>query len=324
MVTDYRVPEIFVELKCVRHHTFRRCTLRHPKVIFVRICGQLFLDKLGPVPFPTAQEQLAITQKTAEMIKRYPHAKQQGLLGFFSSLFDRSNPQKNLVNRPPRISLNRLHAVSFDMDVPYKQSGLGVANISLTGIGFLASHSQWPQSGDTVHGTLNILQAKLPTTLRVVHVTSVIAGCHFSVIGQEYSEILSHFFDAELDAIQLQKVNPAYLKKDPDGTAIWFKGLDTSELYIVHRENRIVSFSITFLGNTIRWSESSDSPQYGIPQHSSEESAHFFSPSDATTPSLHDPAELNTTAIKFIHNIKGLNSGFTDQIKKVLHENRIL
>jgi hypothetical protein len=254
------------------------------------------------------------------MIKRYPHSKQQGILAFFSTLFNKSKPQNDLVTRPPRINLMRLHAVSFDMDDPYKQAGLGVANISRTGIGFLADHSQWPQAGDTVHGMLNILQAKLPTTLRVVHVTSVVAGCHFTVIGQEYSEILSHYFDAELDAIQLAKINPAYLKQDPNGTPIWFKGLDSSELYIVHRENHIVSFSITFLGNTIRWSESSASPQYGIAQYSGEENGQLFSLPDAAAFSLHNPAELNTTAIKFIYNIKGLNSAFTEQIKKILHQ----
>ena len=252
------------------------------------------------------------------MIKPNPHSKQKGLFGFFSTFFDKNVEESGLISRTPRVSLDRLHAISFDMETPHKQSSLGVANISRTGIGFLASHSQWPQPGDSVHGTLNILQYKLPTTLRVVHVTSIVTGCQFTVIGQEYSEILSHYFDAELDAIQLVKVNPEYLKPDPNGTPIWFKGLDNSELYIVHREKRIISFIITFLGNTISWPEYSESPQYGVIQNPDTENDQLLRQPDAQTPSLHDPPDMNTTAIKFIHNVKGLDRGYSDQIKKIL------
>lgn len=253
------------------------------------------------------------------MIKRNPRFKKQGLLSFFGTFFDKGTKPNMVVTRPPRVHINRLHAVSFDMETPDKLKGLGITNISRTGIGFLGGHCQWPEPGNSVQGVLNILDYKLPTTLRVVHLTSVVVGCHFTVIGQEFSEILGNYFDAELDALELVKVSHKYLKKNPDGTPVWFKGLDNSELYLVHNDNRICKFTLIFLGNTISWAESLKSPQYGIFQGTEVADYLLVSQSDTSIPSsIIQPSEMNSTAIKFIHNIKGLNRGFTDQIEKIL------
>nr|MBF0220627.1 PilZ domain-containing protein [Desulfobulbaceae bacterium] len=251
------------------------------------------------------------------MIKRYPRSKKQGVLSFFSTFFDKNSKTDIVVRRPPRVHLGHLHSVSFDMESPERQSGIGLTNISRTGIGFLASHCQWPQPGSSVQGTLNILNHKLPTTLRVVHLTSVVVGCHFTVIGQEFSEILSSYFDAELDALRLVKVSPQYLKKCPAGTPVWYKGLDNSELFIVHTDNRIHEFTMVFLGNTIHWSEHLESAQYGVYQGSEVE---LYSQTATSLPSsIVQPSEINITAIKFIQNIKDLKRGFTDQIEKILN-----
>lgn len=241
------------------------------------------------------------------MLKSNPHSQKHGLFDFLSTFFDKGSNQANEIKRPPRLALSRLHAVSFDMNYPQEQPGLGVANISRTGIGILASHTQWPPTGQSVQGILNILHYKLPTTLRLVHTSSLIAGCHFAVIGQEYSEILTHYFDAELDAVQLIKIKPEYIKADPDGTAVWFKGLDNSELYFVHQDGRLLHFAVTFLGNTISW-----------PQRDNTKTTNYAGQASQALSANYSESDLATATLKFIHNIRGLKKSFYDQIEEIL------
>lgn len=182
----------------------------------------------------------------------------------------------NFKPRAPRVKILPLHNIGFRPKGPLLTPLFPVANVSPNGIGLLAeSFKHHPKPGDLIEGSLVIGRESHAGVIKVVHVTSKIIGGSFENPSSSLSAAILNYFQLEIAAIALRKINPKFHKSEPDGASAWFHG-DNCELYYVHEGDRVLRFQMAFFGNHVDGNEKGavstgqiveDEPGSGGPKH---------------------------------------------------------
>lgn len=152
--------------------------------------------------------------------------------------------------RAPRVPITPLHRIQVQLEQPSIGS-LKLSNISTSGMGLFVGEGEL--SGDVLLKGQILFEQKTgtkkePFEAKVVHVTKSIAGAHFQIPNTDLKNAIREYFKLEIAGLSTMKVDPKYHKKQTEGTSIWITG-DGCDLFFVTKENDIVSFKLTFLGN---------------------------------------------------------------------------
>ncbi|MGZ3699547.1 MAG: PilZ domain-containing protein, partial [Bdellovibrionota bacterium] len=148
--------------------------------------------------------------------------------------------------RAPRVTLTPLHRIEFDAGGEHAR--IPLFNISISGVGLLHEPPIPFAVGSELPGELRVGGARYPVRLKIAHVTPKIVGASFIDRSDALKSAIESYFEYELAALTMAKVDPKYHKAEPDGDAHWIHG-DRCDLFYVTRGDQLVRFRLTFLGN---------------------------------------------------------------------------
>jgi hypothetical protein len=160
----------------------------------------------------------------------------------------------------PRVQIQAIHRVRFLPMTAGLPEEMKLSNVSVSGIGLLAEGVKTPPAKDSVvEGSLTFDDGSFPVRLRVVHSTQGILGARFEGDTRGLREAIRSYFEVELLALGMLKVNPAHHKAEPDGQAHWIHGDQCELYYVADAAGAVMRFKLTFVGNRIEWS-----PAFGL------------------------------------------------------------
>jgi hypothetical protein len=219
--------------------------------------------------------------------------------------------RKLTLPRAARIQLGPLNRVDFGVIDPAFASTLTIANLSVSGVGFLKSSSpQWPAAGTIIRGALRFQGENLPVAARLVHVSSTVAGCAFVENTEVIRERISRYFRVELTALRMNVVSPKMLKPDPAGMPWWIYGDNNCELYFVTdpaNAEVIRKFHVAFFGNYVEGTGGSPARFGRITEETSVDE--IRKGSDVVVWDAEVPASQREEVVRFVENINHLSPG---------------
>jgi hypothetical protein len=157
-----------------------------------------------------------------------------------------------------RVVISTLHRVSF---VPSQSLLKGrdearLSNISTSGIGLVAGDfTAKPKVKSSIEGSMVFEDGSHPVQMQVMHVTSGVIGAKFMGDSKGLQDAIRKYFELELLALGMLKVNPAHHKTEADGNAHWIHGDQCELFYVTNLADQVIRFRLTFLGNRFVWSQ---------------------------------------------------------------------
>jgi hypothetical protein len=156
------------------------------------------------------------------------------------------------VDRAPRLRSTVLRDVSFRLE---NGAELPIVNLSRSGLALeRGSLAAWPEIKSLLKGSLQVKQLTFSVQIQLMNTRDLIAGFRFDSPEAALSAALDEHFRIEFSALRMTKIDPKALKEQPDGEPQWFRGADTSELYIVCRGAEVLSFVLSFLDYRVEYS----------------------------------------------------------------------
>jgi hypothetical protein len=236
---------------------------------------------------------------------------------------DSENPTESvtpckLTARAPRIPIGELHRIGFTLDPADPWQRMAIANVSVTGIGFLkAVFKVAPSKEDILGGVLTIEDRGYPVKIRIAYVSEQRVGALFQEAHPDLRKALETYFKIELAALGTMKINPQYHKSEPDGITHWIHG-DTGELYYVSRADRVLRFHMTFLGNHFV----GDQNKQLAAGHVTEEREHdeLRKGTELVEMAERVSDEMNDLALKFISNVPHLSAEHRNAIEAMIRK----
>lgn len=157
--------------------------------------------------------------------------------------------------REHRIRILPLHDILFTLTDTGEKIELG--NLSVTGAGFLReSRREWPPVGSFLSGEFTYRKNKYPVELEIKHISTTNIGCDCTESsGDSMRKLVIQYFDIELNALQLVRIDSQYIKQHHDGESSWFRGPNNCEIFLVEKDKKVTNFTISFFGNHIEGGE---------------------------------------------------------------------
>jgi hypothetical protein len=221
----------------------------------------------------------------------------------------------------PRVTLDPLHAVSFELMEGAAKIDLG--NLSISGMGLFASSlPSEVKNNDLLEGILHCGSERVKATARVVHLGQVLIGCQFVGHDAEVNRLVQSYFSLELNALSMISVRSELLQEDPDGTPHWIHGKNNCELFFVSKDERVIRFNLTFFGNYVEGGEEMR-PKYG---QIMEEDDGLGKPRHKSSALIRwDPAlaaQLEPYALRFLGSVPYLEESHRKAISRVLGQKK--
>lgn len=222
-----------------------------------------------------------------------------------------------------RIRLTALHDVAFFPLDPLFDQPLAVSNLSEGGVGFLVATSPldrdetesesfpWPSVGNYINGELRLKGQTYLINLRIAFKGSESVGCAFGEVPKDFKAALSRYFEVELGALKMKRVDSKQIKATPDGTPHWIFGPNNCELYFVTDAQGLVRFNLSFFANYVEGGRDKGVKFGQVKQSDLEDDELKYKASDL----IHwqDPVEisknpLSALALAFIENVETLTA----------------
>ena len=148
--------------------------------------------------------------------------------------------------RHARHPMKPLHKISLQLS----PNGIffKIVNISVGGIGFLASNEEPKSDAKAIPVQLNIEASKFKTELEIVHRENGILGCQFIEPSPQLVGAIEDYFMTELAAMKVSMVETKG-EDGPNGKTIFFRGQNNCELLLQEIEGRLQHFNVILFGN---------------------------------------------------------------------------
>lgn len=233
------------------------------------------------------------------------------------NFFSNSNNKlikRAFIERPIRIKLLPIHNVKFEQNQNGVVQNLYLYNISSSGVGISqGSFNTSPELGYVIKGNLIIDGESFPVILIVVHLTESIVGCRITAIEQNCKIKMSQYFFHELVASKLYPLNPSILKPDPDGDQVYLTGEDRCELHYVEKDEALVKFSISIMGNYIEVDKDKNVYYGRIEEDTNAEEGKYKASNLVHRTKLNSKDAINNIE-RFINNIDEIPEGYKAQM----------
>lgn len=163
------------------------------------------------------------------------------LMDILSRLFG-----KKVIDRPTRVKIQNFHKIEVWID----EQAYEVFNISIAGIGFMAS-SETPlyKKNTSVKAIVKILDKVCDIELKIRHQTKELIGCLVTGSCDVYEKFVKEYFQSELEALKLSKINEDKLNEDENGEPHWFYGDYNHEIYFTTKSDKVTSCHINYHGH---------------------------------------------------------------------------
>lgn len=164
-----------------------------------------------------------------------------------------SIPAKVFVDRAPRLRPTDLHEVAFQLE---DGTPVSLLNLSRTGLALQqGTTGAWPGINTILRGTLQLSRQSFAVQIELMNTRGTIAGFRFHQPESTFSASLDEHFRLEFSALRMTKIDPKVLKAEPEGEPQWYRGADTSELYLVSRGSEVLNFVLSFIELRMEYSE---------------------------------------------------------------------
>lgn len=229
----------------------------------------------------------------------------------------------------PRVLLQPLHRISFSArgkcasqlaESRADALELGIANVSLSGIGFTRESAQaWPDPGTLLVGELEAEGNKVEVEAKLVHLTGRVAGCSFHGNIVPIQKLVLDYFRVELAGLNMLHAPDDVLKAETDGTPHWYHGRNNCELFYVAKlgePEALVRYQLSFFANYVEGvvgghprfgTVVEDHDDTGKPKH---KGAELVSWAEAPDP------QLIETIVKFLRHVPGLPVPVREELAK--------
>lgn len=210
-----------------------------------------------------------------------------------------------------RFRTKPLHNVSISISQNYPH--LRIANISLGGVGIFVEDPDQFESDFT--GTLTVDKEKFSIRLKKVFQDDEIMGCQFLEPSPQLHVCIDKYFQTELLALNLNRVETLPTEKNEHDKTVFFHGKNNCELLVNEKKGQICYFSVIVLGNCI---EVDPNGKLVVGQRITDENVPnrngLFLFKSVEKP---DPHIVNV-AIRFIDSINDLTSEYKKNLIKIM------
>jgi len=213
-----------------------------------------------------------------------------------------------ILERAPRIRLLPLHNIEFTLKHPSATYHIKLANLSLSGAGFIRSTAiSWPPVGTILRGDFKVEKKNYPVCAQIVHISPLVVGCSYEGDVSGVQGMIKDYFRVEMLALKMIEVHPGDIpgKKEAEGIPRWFRGQDNCELFLVVEGTDVVRFQMCVFGNYIEGGES-NKLSYGTVLGDIDEKKPRSKASSSIRTTEKISIEVMDTAIKFAENIESL------------------
>ena len=169
------------------------------------------------------------------------------------SMAGKTPESRRIQQRDPRIAIKPLHRVGFKLASGGKA---GVLNLSAHGVGLVREDVPSLKVDDRLQGQLIVGDLDYPVSATVRHASGPLVGCEFADTTAAIARAIEEYFRIEILGLKLRRMNPEFLKPDPDGEPRWFTDGSTNELYFARAASgNVPRFHMTVLGHYLEGGE---------------------------------------------------------------------
>ncbi len=201
---------------------------------------------------------------------------------------------------------------------------LKVQNISIGGIGLLASDFPNAELSRNIEGELRIVSNNKPDNVSpsstfkilasIVHKTETTVGLRFNSITPELEFALEQYFKVELLGSRLSLVDKKFLKTENDILPIWLTDGRSNEIYILAEKNGAISFHLSFLGHYVEGAKDKKIRVGQITNKVDSEDLNRYKASDLIEMSPKAEETSLRLARDFVSNARGIDAGIMAQV----------
>lgn len=214
----------------------------------------------------------------------------------------------------PRVRVEPLHTIGFRWTGTEGTVDVPVANISASGVALMRSAFGGRETAAVLQGVLGLGPRQVPVALHQVHVTHDVIGCCFVDPARELVDAINAHLAAELQALEMVRVEVGPKAHGGEGAAHWFHGRENSELYYVERGDQVQRFRLCFLANFLEGGRGQP-VRFGVLTCSRD----LSSDRAGEVHWLHKiNAEQLSTTIRFVSGIPGLDPRHRDAILQLI------
>lgn len=159
-------------------------------------------------------------------------------MGIISRIFKKRYSQAN-----PRVKIQNFHKIMITIE----DNDYEVYNISLGGIGFLVDESKLSKE-KSYNAVVKILDQVCDIEVKVRHHTKGLVGCSVEGACEVYQDFVKEYFNSELEALKLRKIDREKMNDDENGEPHWFYGDYNHEIYFTTMEDNITTLQINYHG----------------------------------------------------------------------------
>jgi hypothetical protein len=213
----------------------------------------------------------------------------------------------------PRFRAKPLHSLSLHIQENDPQ--IKIANISNGGLGLFSQgiKSILPEDFEA---TLVIASDKFKVQIRKIFEGEEIIGCQFQNPSSELQACIDRYFETELLALKLSRVETKPGRNNHQDKIIFFHGQNNCELLINERNSQVCYFSVIVLGNSVEVDpRKSVLTGQRVENKSSQnrQGVFLFKPQKTST-------YIIENAIRFIDNIEALTIDYRQNLIRLLNE----
>lgn len=159
------------------------------------------------------------------------------------SLLEKLLRKKKIIERSHRFKIRDYH----DLSMAINGEEFEIGNLSLTGIGFKAQDlSEKLKTNEEILIGLRIGEHLFTISGRIAHITNGFIGLAVTSHLDEYAKIFKSFFDIEIKAIKLEKMDVSEIKHSFGGELHWYHSDQFHELIYVLKDGTLTYFKLIF------------------------------------------------------------------------------
>lgn len=159
-------------------------------------------------------------------------------MDIISRIFKKKYSQEN-----PRVKIQNFHKIMIIIEGEEYE----VYNVALGGIGFVVDQAKFKQD-ETYNAVVKILDQVCDIQIKVRHHTKELVGCSVEGSCEVYQDFVREYFNSELEALKLRKIDRNKMNDDENGEPHWFYGDYNHEIYFTTSGDDITTLQINYHG----------------------------------------------------------------------------
>lgn len=228
-------------------------------------------------------------------------------MDLISRIFRKKYTQEN-----PRVKIQNFHNITIMIE----DKEYDVYNISIGGIGFISDESKFKKQ-DRYHAVVKILDQLCDIEILVRHHTKNLVGCSVEGSCDVYQDFVKEYFNSELEALKLRKIDKEKMNEDENGEPHWFYGDYNHEIYFTTYREDVTTLHINYHGHMFIYDNGKSSTGL-VWEDKKEDIAHKSS--NLVQESNKLPKDIMEFMYRFVESVEDLDSNYKKIIMGIMKE----